>query len=67
VEHIARLFQRRLILSSLPADNNSPRDPDAPASTDTGTSSSGGSNPLWLLIFAGALFFAFAAALLASG
>jgi hypothetical protein len=54
-------------MSSLPADHNSSRDPDAGTPTDTTTSSNGGANPLWLLIFAGALFFAFAAAMLASG
>jgi hypothetical protein len=32
-----------------------------------GSSSAGGTNPVWLLVGAGALFFAFAAALLASG
>jgi hypothetical protein len=53
-------------MSSLPADHNSSRDPDAGASTDTTASSNRSANPLWLLIFAGALFFAFAAALLAS-
>jgi hypothetical protein len=33
----------------------------------TDHNSSGGTNPVWLLVGAGALFFAFAAALLASG
>ena len=53
-------------MSSLPDDHNS-RNPDAVASTDTRAASRGGTDPLRLLIFAGALFFAFAAALLASG
>ena len=53
-------------MSSLPADHNSSRDPEAIASTDTTSSSGQNANPLWLLIFGGALFFAFAAAFLAS-
>jgi hypothetical protein len=54
-------------MNSLPDDHNSSRDPDAMGSTDTPASSRGGADPLWLLIFAGALFFAFAASMLASG
>jgi hypothetical protein len=54
------------MMSALPADHNS-RDPEAIASTDTTTSSGLSPNPLWLLIIGGAMFFAFAAALLASG
>ena len=64
---ITRPSLRRLMMSSLPDDHNSSRDPDSVASADTTARSGGGDNPLWLLIFAGALFFAFAAALLASG
>jgi hypothetical protein len=55
------------MMSSISDGHNSSRDPDAVASIDTTAPSGGGTNPLWLLIFAGALFFAFAAALLASG
>jgi hypothetical protein len=55
------------MMNALSADHNSSRDPEAIASTDTSTSSGRSSNPLWLLIIGGALFFAFAAALLASG
>jgi hypothetical protein len=55
------------MMSSLPADHDSSRDPEEVASTDASTSSGQSTNPLWLLIFGGALFFAFAAALLASG
>jgi hypothetical protein len=55
------------MMSALPADHNSRRDPEAIASTDTTTSSDRSPNPLWVLIIGGALFFAFAAALLASG
>jgi hypothetical protein len=55
------------MMNSIPNDHNSSRDPDAVASTDTTAPSGGRTDPLWLLIFAGALFFAFAAALLASG
>jgi hypothetical protein len=55
------------MMSALPTDHNSRRDPEAIASTDITSSSGRNSNPLWLLIFGGALFFAFAAALLASG
>jgi hypothetical protein len=54
-------------MSSLPADHDSSRDPDAIASTATTTAPAQSTNPLWLLTFGGALFFAFAAALLASG
>ena len=53
-------------MSSLPADHNSSRDPEAIASTDTTSSSGQNANPVWLLVFGGALFFAFAAAFLAS-
>jgi hypothetical protein len=53
-------------MSSLPADHNSSRDPEPIAPTDPAASSAQSTNPLWLLIFGGALFFAFAAALLAS-
>jgi hypothetical protein len=53
---------------SLPsADHNSSRDAQALSSAGASASSGGGTNPLWLLVGAGALFFAFAAALLASG
>jgi hypothetical protein len=54
---------------SLPsADHNSSRDAQAISSTDASISSGGGgTNPVWLIVGAGALFFAFAAALLASG
>jgi hypothetical protein len=55
------------MMSALPADHNSSRDSEAIASTDTTTSAARSPNPLWLLIIGGALFFAFAAALLASG
>jgi hypothetical protein len=54
-------------MSSLPADDHPSRDPETIASTDTATPARQSTNPLWLLIFGGALFFAFAAALLASG
>jgi hypothetical protein len=55
------------MMSAIPADHNSSRNPEAIVSTDTTASSGGSTNPIWLLIFGGALFFAFAAALLASG
>jgi hypothetical protein len=55
------------MMSSLPVDHNSSRDAETIASTDTAASSGRSDNPLLLLIFASALFFAFAAALLASG
>jgi hypothetical protein len=51
-------------MSSLPSDPNSSRDSGTIASADTSAGRS--PNPLWLLIFGGALFFGFAAALLAS-
>jgi hypothetical protein len=54
-------------MSSLPAGHKSTRDPEAATPADTTAPSGGGTNPLWLLVFAGALFFAFAGALLASG
>jgi hypothetical protein len=55
------------MMSSLPADHSSSRDPEVIVSTDTTSSAGQSPNPLWLLIIGGALFFAFAAALLASG
>jgi hypothetical protein len=55
------------MMSSQPDDANSSRDSEAIASTDTTAPARESTNPLWLLIFGGALFFAFAAALLASG
>jgi hypothetical protein len=54
-------------MSSPPADHNSPRDARTVTSTDTSASAGGGASPLWLLVGASALFFAVAAALLASG
>jgi hypothetical protein len=48
------------------SDQTSSRDARAISSADA-PASSGGSNPIWLLVGAGALFFAFSAALLASG
>jgi hypothetical protein len=54
-------------MRSLSGEHSSTRDPDAAAPTDAAAPSGGGTNPLWLLVFAGALFFAFAGALLASG
>jgi hypothetical protein len=53
-------------MNSLPAEHDSSRDPATIASTDTTASAGRSPNPLWLLIFGGALFFGFAAALLAS-
>jgi hypothetical protein len=54
------------MMSTPATDQNSSL--DAPSSTDAPASSSGGgNNPIWLMVGAGALFFAFAAALLASG
>jgi hypothetical protein len=48
-------------------DTSSP-DAQAIPSTDASASSgAGGNNPIWLMVGACALFFAFAAALLASG
>jgi hypothetical protein len=58
--------RRRGMTNSTPADHNSPGDAHTVASADT-PASSGDSDPLWLLVAASALFFAFAAALLASG
>jgi hypothetical protein len=54
---------------SLPsADHNSSRDVLAISSAGASASSGGGgTNPVWLMVGAGALFFALAAALLASG
>jgi hypothetical protein len=54
-------------MSSLPADHNSTREPQATDSVAPDTSPPETTNPLVLLIFGGALFFALAAALLASG
>ena len=54
------------MMSTPSADHNSSRDAQAISSADA-SASSGGTNPVWLLVGAGALFFAFAAALLASG
>ena len=56
---------------SLPsADHNSSRAAQVISSADPSASSAspggGGTNPVWLMVGAGALFFAFAAALLAS-
>ena len=53
---------------SLPsADQNTSRAGQAVSSGDASASPGGGStNPVWLLVGAGALFFAFAAALLGS-
>lgn len=51
-------------MSSSAAEHNSSRDPEAIASK---IPSGQGPNPLWALTIGGALFFAFAAALLASG
>jgi hypothetical protein len=48
------------MMSTPPADHNSSG--DTPASPGDG-----GTNPVWLLVGAGALFFGFAAAFLASG
>jgi len=45
----------------------SPPSEDHTSSRDVQPISSGGTSPLWLLVGASALFFAFAAALLASG
>jgi hypothetical protein len=54
------------MMSTPAAEHNSSR--DALASTDAPASSGGGgNNPVWLMVGALALFFAFAAALLASG
>jgi hypothetical protein len=54
---------------SLPsADQNSSRAAQPISSADASASAGGGgTNPVWLMVGAGALFFAFAAALLASG
>jgi hypothetical protein len=55
-------------MSSPSADHNSSRDAQAISSADASASTGGGgNNPVWLMVGAGALFFAFAAALLASG
>jgi hypothetical protein len=55
------------MMSSPSADRNSPRDAHTATSTDTSASSGGSTNPLWLLVAAGSVFFAVAAAFLASG
>jgi len=53
---------------SLPsADHNSSSDTHATSPADVSASSGGDPNPLWLLVGAGALFFATAAAFLAAG
>jgi hypothetical protein len=53
---------------SLPsADQNSSRAAQPISSGVAAASPGGGTNPVWLMVGAGALFFAFAAALLASG
>jgi hypothetical protein len=54
-------------MSLPPADHNSSRaaQPISPAAAPA-SSATGGTNPVWLMVGAGALFFAFAAALLAS-
>lgn len=53
-------------MMTMPSSNQtSSRDAQVISSADA--PSSGGGNPIWLLVGAGALFFAFAAALLASG
>jgi hypothetical protein len=55
-------------MSPSSADHESPRDAARTVTfTDTAASSGGGTNPLWLLVAAGTLFFAVAAAFLASG
>jgi hypothetical protein len=54
-------------MDSPSADQNSPRAAQAISPVDAPASPGGGTNPLWLLVGAGALFFAFAAAILASG
>jgi hypothetical protein len=54
-------------MSSPSADHDFPRDAHTVTSTDTSASLDGGTNPLWLLVAALALFFAIAAAFLASG
>jgi hypothetical protein len=59
--------QEKMLMSSPSADHDSPRDAHTVTSSDTSASSDGGTNPLWLLVAAGALFFAIAAAFLASG
>jgi hypothetical protein len=59
--------QEKTTMSSPFTDHDSSRDAHAVASIDTSASSGGGTNPLWLLVAAGALFFAVAAAFLASG
>jgi hypothetical protein len=56
------------MMSTSSADHNSSAEAPAVSSADASASSGeGGSNPVWLMVGAGALFFAFAAALLASG
>jgi hypothetical protein len=46
---------------------NTPSDNHGSTSDASASSSAGGNNPLWLMVGAGALFFAIAAGLLASG
>jgi hypothetical protein len=48
-------------------DRYSSRDTQATSPADASAPSGGDPNPLWLLVGAGALFFAFAAAFLAAG
>ena len=54
-------------MSSPTADHDTACDSHTVTSTDTTAQAGGGINPLWLLVAANILFFAFAAALLASG
>jgi hypothetical protein len=56
------------MMSTPSADHTSSPDAKEVLSADASTSSGGrGNNPIWLMVGAGALFFALAAALLASG
>jgi hypothetical protein len=55
------------MMTSPSADHDSSPDAHTVTATDTSASSGDGTNPLWLLVAAGALFFAVAAAFLASG
>jgi hypothetical protein len=55
-------------MSTSSDDHASSPDARAIQSADTSApSDAGGNNPIWLMVGGGALFFAFAAALLASG
>jgi hypothetical protein len=55
-------------MSSPSAEDNSSRDAQAISSVGASATSEGvGTNPIWLLVAAAALFFAFGAAVLASG